>query len=166
MLHGARMSASGINARYNLGVEVMGDSNEMNAWNNLVMNADPELFEVGDERRNAAIACLYMGGANNGGLNAFLTNYSNLDAQEVLQSLEKIGANPAANQFRGVLDKLGEPLPVATEDERWDKLERLWTDKLDEMDVLSSEADESLMVALEAHVSKHMEYYLKLGATE
>ncbi len=82
----------------------MGDSSEMTAWNNLVMNADPELYEFGDERRNAAIACLYMGGANNGGLNAFLTNYSGMDGQEVLQSLEKIGANAAAEQFREVLD--------------------------------------------------------------
>ncbi len=160
------MSACGINARYNLGMDAMGGSNEVNAWNNFVMNADPELFEDGDERRNAAIACLYMGGANNGGLNAFLTNHSGLDAQEVLQSLENISAHPAAHPFRGVLDALGEPLPVATEDERWDKLERLWTDKLDEMDTLTSEADESLMIALKAHVSKHMEYYLKLGAAE
>ena len=144
----------------------MGASNVMIAWNNLVMSADPELFEVGDERRNAAIACLYMGGANNGGLNAFLTNYSDLDAQEVLQSLEKVGANPAADQLREVLAKLGEPLPTATQDERWDNLERLWTDELDEIDVLTTEADESLVAALEAHVSKHLEYYLKLSATE
>jgi len=144
----------------------MGASNEMIAWNNFVMSADPELFEVGDERRNAAIACLYMGGANNGGLNAFLTNYSDLDAQEVLQSLEKVGANPAADQLREVLAKLGEPLPAANQDERWDKLERLWTDELDEMDVLTTEADESLVAALEAHVSKNLEYYLKASAKE
>ena len=144
----------------------MGASNEMIAWNNFVMSADPELFEVGDERRNAAIACLYMGGANNGGLNAFLTNYSDLDAQEVLQSLEKVGANPAADQLREVLAKLGEPLPAANQDERWDKLERLWTDELDDMDVLTTEADESLVAALEAHVSKNLEYYLKASAKE
>ena len=144
----------------------MGASNEMIAWNNFVMSVDPELFEVGDERRNAAIACLYMGGANNGGLNAFLTNYSDLDAQEVLQSLEKVGANPAADQLREVLAKLGEPLPTANQDERWDKLERLWTDELDEMDVLTTEADESLVAALEAYVSKHLEYYLKASAKE
>ena len=144
----------------------MGDLNQVTAWNNLVMNADPELHEVGDEMRSAAIACLYMGGANNGGLNAFLTNYSDLDAQEVLQSLEKLGANPAADQLRSVLEKLGEPLPATTEDERWDKLERLWTDELDEMDALTIEADESLVATLETHVSKHMEYYLKFSATE
>jgi len=143
----------------------MGDLNQMTAWNNLVMNADPDLHEVGDEMRNAAIACLYMGGANNGGLNAFLTNYSDLDAQEVLQSLDKLGANPAADQLRSVLEKIGEPLPATTEDERWEKLERLWTDELDEMDALTTEADESLLAALEAHVSKHTEYYLKFSAT-
>ncbi len=144
----------------------MDASNEMIAWNNLVMSADPEVFEVGDERRNAAIACLYMGGANNGGLNAFLTNYSDLDAQEVLQSLEQVDAHPAADQLREVLAKLGEPLPSATQDERWGQLERLWTDELDDMDVLTPEADESLVAALEAHVSKHLEYYLKASATE
>ncbi|MFC4215397.1 DUF4375 domain-containing protein [Pseudophaeobacter arcticus] len=144
----------------------MGDANKETAWNNLVMNADPELYEIGDERRNAAIACLYMGGANNGGVNAFLTNYSDLDGQEVLQSLQKIGANPAAAQFRGILAALGEHLPTATEEERWEKLERLWTDELDEMDLLTSDADKSLVTALEAHVSKHIEYYLKFPATE
>jgi hypothetical protein len=144
----------------------MGDSNEMSAWNKLMMNADPDLYDVGDERRNAAIACLYMSGANNGGLNAFLTNYSDLDGQEVLQSLEKIGANDAANQFRVILEALGQHLPAATEKERWDKLERLWTDELDEIDFLTAEADKSLVAALEAHVSNHIEYYLKFPATE
>lgn len=136
-------------------------SNEMSAWNNLVMNADPELYDVGDERRCAAIACLYMAGANNGGLNAFLTNYSDLDGQEVLQSIEKIGASAAAIQFRGVLERLGGHLPAATQEERWNQLETLWTDDLNESDFLTAEADESLLVALEAHVSKYIEYYSK-----
>jgi hypothetical protein len=61
---------------------------------------------------------------------------------------------------------LGEHLPTATEEERWEKLERLWTDELDEMDLLTSDADKSLVTALEAHVSKHIEYYLKFPATE
>lgn len=65
-----------------------------------------------------------------------------------------------------MLEKLGELLPATTEDERWDKLELLWTDELDEMDGLTTEADESLVAALEAHVSKHMEYYLKFSAME
>lgn len=77
----------------------MDDTREMNAWNNMVMNADPHLHDLGDERRDAAITCFYMGGANNGGLNAFQTNYSELDAQDVVQSLEKVGANAAADQF-------------------------------------------------------------------
>lgn len=34
----------------------MSDSNEMNAWNNLVMNADPTLFQAGDEMQSAALA--------------------------------------------------------------------------------------------------------------
>ena len=127
----------------------------------MVMNADPEQYEMGDERRNAAIVCLYMGEANNGGLNAFLTNHSNLDGQEVLHSIEKIGANAAANQLREVLEKLGGYLPATTQDERWDQLEELWTDELDESDFLTAEADESLVAALKAHVSKNIEYYLK-----
>ena len=144
----------------------MSNSSEMIAWNNLVMNANPELYEVGDERRNAAIACVYMGSANNGGLNAFLTNFSDLDGQEVLHALREIGANPAADQFQGVLEKLGEPLPAATEEERWKQLERLWTAQLDEMDGLTAEADESLVAALESHVSKHIDYYAKFSALE
>ena len=92
----------------------MSETNEMTAWNNMVMNADPELYEIGDVRRCAAITCLYMGGANNGGLNAFLTNYLDLASQDVLQSLEKLGAIAAANQFRELLDTLGRPLPAAT----------------------------------------------------
>lgn len=144
----------------------MSHSDEMRAWHNLVMNAEPALFEVGDERRNAAIACLYMGGASNSGLNAFLTNYSNLAAQEVLQSLEEVGADRAAVQFQRVLAKLGDPLPTVTEEEQWEKLERLWTAELDEMDALTTEAAEGLAAALEAHVSKHMDFYLELSATE
>ena len=143
----------------------MSGSNEMIAWNNLVMNADPELFEVGDEKRSAAIVCLYMGGANNGGLNAFLTNYSDVDGQEVLQALEKIGANPAADQFRDVLKSLGGYLPATTQEERLDQLEQLWTDELDKSDFLTAEAGESLVAALETHVSKHIEYYLSFPST-
>ncbi|MGI3171716.1 DMP19 family protein [Pseudooceanicola sp. C21-150M6] len=146
------------------GLKALDDSNEITAWNNFVMNADPDLHGACGEKRNAAIACLYMGGANNGGLNAFLTNYAELDADEVLQSLEAVGASPAADQFQDVLQKLGEPLPATTQDKRWDQLERLWTDELDEIDVLNTEADESLLAALKAHVSKHMEYYLTVSA--
>ena len=99
-------------------------------------------------------------------MNAFLTNYSDLDCEEVLQSLEKIGAITAADQLRGVLKELSGFLPAATQEERWDKLEQLWTDKLDESDLLTVEADESLLAALEAHVSKHFDYYLKFPAIE
>lgn len=140
----------------------MGDSREMIAWNNMVMNADPKLYEPGDERRDAAVTCRYMGGANNGGLNSFLTSCFDLDGQDVLQSLEKIGANAAADQFREVLKALGGHLPTATQEDRWDQLETLWTDELDDGDFLTEEADESLVSALEFHVSKHIEYYLSI----
>ena len=77
----------------------MGNAKETTAWNNLVMNADPEVYEVGDERRTAAIACLYMGGANNGGLNAFLPNYWDLSGHEVLKCLKKLARNPRRSSF-------------------------------------------------------------------
>ena len=79
--------------------------------------------------------------------------------------LEEIGAKPAAEQLREVLETLGEGLPTSTQDERWDKLEQLWTDELDDRDVLTVEADESLVAALEAHVSKNIEYYLRHPTT-
>lgn len=166
MLRGAGMSVSCVMRNATGDALSMGHSKETTAWNNMIMNADPGMYEVGDERRNAAMACLYMGGANNGGLNAFLTNYWDLSGLEVLQSLEKIGASPAADQFRLVLETLGESLPSATQNERWDTLDRLWTDELDRSDVLTVEADESIVAALEAHVSKHIEYYSKFPTTE
>jgi hypothetical protein len=140
----------------------MGDTRKMTAWNNMVMNAEPKLYELGDERRDAAITCLYMGGANNGGLNAFLTNCSVLDGQDVLQSLQEIGATAAADQFREVLKSLGGHLPAATQEVRRGQLENLWTDELDDGDFLTVEADRSMVTALEAHVSKHIEYYLSI----
>jgi hypothetical protein len=142
----------------------MDETKQMTAWNNMVMNADPTAYQKGDERRAASIACLYMGGANNGGLNAFLTNYYDLDAEEVLQSLDILGANSAADQLRSVLEALGTPLPAATQEERWDQLEQLWTDEFNACDFLNEDADKSLVIALEAHVSKHIQYYESMAS--
>lgn len=140
----------------------MGGTDATIAWNNLVMHSDPRSHDVGDERRSAAIAALYMAEANNGGLNAFLMNNPGMGTQEVLASLDSVGAEVAADQFRDLIEALGGHLPPATEDERWDELEARWTDALDESDFLTSEADKSLMAALQAHVSRHMDYYLAL----
>ena len=139
----------------------MTEDEQMTAWNNLVMHAAPSAFEPGDARRAAAIAALYMGGANSGGLNSFLTSFHDLDAQEVLSSLETLGASVAADQLRHVLDELGDPLPAMSEEERWDRLEASWSDALDPFDALTIEADRDLVAALERHVSANPDAYLK-----
>lgn len=137
----------------------MTSDNEISAWNNMVTHADPSAFEKGDKRRSAAIACVYMTLANNGGLNSFLTSSYDMDAAEVLSALEEIGAITAANQLRSVLDRLGEPLPVMSQDERWDRMAELWGDDLDALDVMTEEADRDLVVALKRHVSENVDYY-------
>jgi len=142
------------------------DEQKSDAWNNLVMNADPSKFAVGDKRRAAAIVSLYMGVANNGGLNQFLTYSYDLDANEVLASLEVLKASTAATQFRNVLDMLGDPLVVSTQDVRWDQLDSLWTDDLDKFDVLTEEADQDLINALTKHVGKYIEFYLQMTNEE
>ena len=57
------------------------------AWNNFVMNSRPAAYARGTNARAAAIANLYMGLANNGGINSFLTCSYDLDASEVLGTL-------------------------------------------------------------------------------
>lgn len=135
------------------------------AWNNFVMNTDSSKYGVGSMKRAAAIANLYWGLANNGGINSFLTSSYDLDASEVLASLETIGATQAAQQFRKVLDKLDSPLPASSHATRWDQLDSLWNDELDDIegfDVLSSEADSELAQKLEHHVSEYNDFYLSL----
>ncbi len=145
----------------------MEENEQTAAWNNLVMNADPSVFEHNDKRRAAAIACIYMSLANNGGINNFLTSAYDLDSNEILASLEDIGANLAANELRNLLNRLGKSLPASTESERWDCLDELWTDQLDEFDMLTTESDQDLMVALEKHVKEYANYYLgKSGSDE
>jgi hypothetical protein len=56
------------------------DEQQAVAWKNLVMNADPSKYGGGDDRRAAAIVSLYLGDANSGGLNYFLTYSYDLDA--------------------------------------------------------------------------------------
>ena len=140
----------------------MTDEQQMVAWNNLVMNAEPSKYDVGDDKRAASIVSLYMSGANNGGLNYFLTYSYDLDAQEVLASLETLGASIAAAQFRFVLDMIDDPLAESTEEARWDKLDDLWTDDLYNFDVLAKDADQDLADALTKHIEEYAEFYLQM----
>lgn len=138
----------------------MTDAERLAAWNVLVLNADPNAFSKGDERRAAALACRYMGEALNGGINAFLTGSWDLDGQAVLAALEDLDADIAAQELRRVLDLLGAPLPVMSQDERWELLDRLWPAEADSFDFVSADAYKNLERALEAHVQRYLDYYL------
>lgn len=138
----------------------MSENDKTTAWNNFVMRSNPGLFEKGDERRAAAIANRYMGGVNGGGMNSFLTYSYDLDVGEVVNSLKALGANVAAGQLESVLNTLGNAMPAMSENERWLLLEESWTEALDELDMLSDEAESDLMTALERHVTEYQDYYL------
>jgi len=133
------------------------------AWNNFVLLSDPSALEIGNDKRAAALASLFLSGANNGGLNSFLTASFEYDAGEVQAALSSIGALKAAHQLGEVLGRLGSPLSPATQDLRWAELDRCWAEELDQYDVLSEEADDELMQALAQHVSANEAYYLELG---
>ncbi len=132
------------------------------AWNNFVMRSSAASYEPGSSKRAAAIANLFMGAANNGGLNSFLTSTYDLDSSEVVSALTELGASKAAHQLGIVLQGLGAPLPISTQDERWDLLEKQWHDDLDELDVLTEEADSELMAVLERHVAANEDFYRHL----
>ncbi len=151
-----------MNRRAALKIMQLDENQQIVAWNNLVTNADPAKYIPGDNRRAAAIVSSYMGIANNGGLNHFLTYSYDLDAHEVLASLEKLEASIAATQFRNVLEKLGGSLLASTEQARWDQLEDLWTEGLDENDFLTEAADQDLVKALTKHIEEYAEFYLQM----
>lgn len=126
------------------------------------MQSSPASYELGSSKRAAAVANLFMAGANNGGLNSFLTSTHYLDAIEVVDALTALGARKAAHQLQIVLQGLGAPLPASTEDERWHRLEVQWHDGLDEYDVLTEEADSELMTVLGSHVAANEAFYSRL----
>lgn len=126
------------------------------------MHSDPASYERGSRMRAAAIANLFLGGANNGGLNSFLTSTYDLDGEEVLDALTALGAGKAARQLDAILTGLGSRLPASTQDERWGLLEERWRDALDEYDVLSKDADAELMAVLETHVAANEAFYSRL----
>lgn len=132
------------------------------AWNNFVMHSDPASYPHGNSKRAAAIASRFMGGANNGGLNSFLTASHDIGATEVLDALNAVGAAKSATQLEVVLLGLQVSLPASSQEIRWALLEQHWRDDLDEYDVLSQAADHELMAALEKHVAANEEYYLRL----
>ena len=131
------------------------------AWNNFVLRSGLPLPEGSQQYRAATIAALFMGLANNGGLNSFLTSSYELDAQEVVDALKAVGAGNAARQLEEVMQGLATSLPPMPQEERWGLLDRNWTDELDELDVLSREADTELVIALQRHVSRNEAYYLR-----
>lgn len=133
------------------------------AWNNFVSLSEPSEYEPGTSKRAAAVAAQFMGLANNGGLNSFLTSTYDLDAQEVVNALQAVGAHKAAEQLGRVVQTLGTPLLPSSQDQRWDLLERYWTEPLDDWDVLSTEADDELMAVLTQHVVENEPFYLGLG---
>src|SRR5580704_9093958 len=139
---------------------------DQRAWNNFVMKCEPADFDVGDSRRSAAIAAMYMGVANNGGLNHFLTACHELGGDEVIDALTEVGAVTAARQLRTVVEGLGVPLPSTSQEARWDLMDKHWKEALDVHDVLSTEADDELMEVLERHVRENEAFYLSLGVAE
>ncbi len=140
----------------------MSDMPSNEAWNNFVMSSQLGDYEPGSITRSAAIAKMYMGQANRGGINSFLTNNNELDAAEVLEALVSVGASAAAEQLDLVLRGLGVPVPPASEEARWNLLEHHWSDELNEHDILSDESDRDLMQALERHVKQNEAFYLAL----
>lgn len=135
------------------------------AWNNFVMLSEPGDHEWGSPLRAAAIANLFMAVANNGGLDHFLTFTYELHSDEVVSALGAVGAPKAQQALEFVLDRMGCALPVMSKQERWDILLERWPelDGPDEADILSREADDELMAALERHVAEHEAYYAGLG---
>lgn len=134
------------------------------AWNNFVMRASPDDHEKGSTKRAAAIASLYLSLANNGGINSFLTSSNEYDSMEVLEALIDIGALKAAHEFQIVLGLLRTPIKASSERARFDLLEKIWTDEIDDrgLDVLSEDADKDLVQALERHVRENEDFYLTL----
>jgi hypothetical protein len=55
---------------------------------------------------------------------------------------------------------------VSTEDVRWNQLDDLWTDDLDELDTLTEDADQDLVDALTKHIEEYAEFYLKMSNDE
>jgi hypothetical protein len=142
----------------------MSDIEDLDAWNNFVMSSQPEDYPKNTMRWAAAMAKNYMNQVNSGGINSFLTNNWELDGDEVLQALKKVGAAAAAEQFVEVLQMLGKPITPSTQNARWQILDECWPPDADnDYDMLSDEAEIGLMQALESHVNKEKDFYHSLS---
>jgi hypothetical protein len=135
------------------------DNVDNRAWNNFVLLSDPYLSEPDRSRHSAALANFFMGGANNGGLNSFLTSSYDFDSSEVLSALREVGAFLAAEELEAVLQQLTVPILKSSQQERWDILDRHWPEELEGEDSLSEMADAELMNALNRHVKEHQAFY-------
>ena len=140
----------------------MTDQMSVEAWNNFVTNSEPDLYKPGSQKRAASLVSLYMGLANNGGINSFLTSTSDLDASEIRDALQMLGATTAASELDRVLSGINIPLQASSQKKRWDLLELYWTDDLDDFDVVSEEADAEMISCLRSHVIENESFYLTL----
>ena len=102
----------------------MSESDDFEAWNNFVMGSQPDDYPAGSDKRAATIAKNYMNGSLGGGINLFLTNNWELGGDEVLKSLQHVGAAAATKQFSEVLTRIGQPILPSTQEQRWDLLEK------------------------------------------
>mgnify|MGYP003383136648 CR=1 FL=1 len=139
----------------------MGKIPSTKAWNNFVMSDLPDRHAASN-RYAAAVAKGYMNGALSGGINSFLTNNWELDAQEVLDALRSLGAVNAASELAFILEKIGIPLPQSSQEERWRQLETHWQSSLNEIDFLTNKSEQELMKKLEIHVADNENFYLGL----
>ncbi|MDH7971283.1 DUF4375 domain-containing protein [Sphingomonas sp. AR_OL41] len=133
------------------------------AWNNFVMQSDPGAFAQDTSERAAAIANLFMGVTSNGGLSHFLESTYDLDAAETVDALHVVGAHGASSQLQEVISGLAIALPPMSQDDRWNALQEHWKGRLDDLDTLSSEAEDELMAALTRHVLEREAFYRQLG---
>jgi hypothetical protein len=141
----------------------MAESDDFEAWNNFVMSSQPDDYPAGSDKRAAAIAKNYMNESLSGGINSFLTNNWELGGDEVLRSLQHVGAAAAAKQFSEVLNRIGQPILSSTQEQRWDLLEKHWPKNADDaFDFLSDQSERSIMFALEKHVQEDERFYRNL----
>jgi hypothetical protein len=132
------------------------------AWGNFVMVSDPDDYENDNIKKAYAIAKNYMNAALGGGMNSFLTNSWETDINDVVKALETIGAPVAAKQLKHVIIAIGVPMPVMSQESRWDLLDKHWPSELNEEDYLSDEAEKDIMRELERHVNQNEAFYLAL----
>jgi len=129
------------------------------ALDNFIFKSQPDRHERGTIRWAAALAKNYSNLANSGGINSFLTNSYEIATEDVREALLLIGSNDALRQFDTVINGLGGHLPLQSQDERWDTLEKRWTEELNAHDFLD---DAELETILDAHVAADQEFYRSL----